>query len=794
MKEIYGLSCCIVMALVQSMPAWAQDAQDTDGTATIDEITITAQRREESVQKASVPISVLSSEQLRSAGTTQVKDLAGLVPGVQVGQQGAATQIYIRGVGDTGTTPITNPAVAFSVDGVSIGRSSAIEGHFHDIQRVEVLKGPQGTLYGRNASGGAVNVITNKPILGEHSAHGNLEVGNYQKATLDGAVNLPLSATTAIRGAFQLTTRDGFLSNGWDDQRQQSARLQLLWQPDDQLSIVLGGDYTHVGGIGGGAAVKIDGKSPWTSNTDSAGIAVFNGASAAAGQCVPTAVFPSFALYPYQGACPTGFTQLAKTDGTGERGTDNHFWGVRAQLDYELDFATLTVIPAYRSASLDYTLYPTFEYNVKDETSKQTSVEARLGQSDGALKWVIGGFFYNEAQTSAFDVLSGSLQNSSIDLRIETRSYAAFGQATYSISDPLRVIAGLRYTSDRRELGGTSYANNPGLDFLSYVPGQCTPIDARCVAETFAGKKTFRETNWRAGMEFDLSPSNMLYATAATGFKAGGFSANLAPTATVTGPTDVGEADSYKPETLLAYELGSRNRFFNNRLQLNLEAFLWKYDDHQENRVTIDSLGNVAQTYINAGKATQYGLSTDLIARLAPNDTLTASVEYLHSIYDSFTFEQPTINTATGDPLATEGLTTGCSVTPVAGKVNTSLIDCSGRQLNKAAKWTANASYVHRFVLPNGGDIEAKGSMNYVSARWLSVDFLPSLRDKAHTTFDAVLAYRTPNSKLSVRAFVRNITNEPVYNSGQASPFVGGFTILTVGSPRTYGMGLSANF
>lgn len=794
MNKSYFLSSYIVIAVAQSVPAWA--AQD-DGDDVIAQIVVTAQRREETIQKASVPIAVLTGEQLTLAGSTQAKDIAAAVPGLQIAQAGSATQIYIRGVGDTGTTPITNPAVAFSVDGVSIARSGAIEGSFYDVQRVEVIKGPQGTLYGRNASGGAINVISNAPRLGEHQGYVNLEVGNYERAALDGALNLSLSEQLAMRGAFQLARRDGYLSDGWDDQRQQSGRVQLLWKPSDRLSVLFGGDYTHIGGVGGGHVLvpKPAGSSAWTSVTDPVTVDAFNRAAVAAGFCAPIASLPSFATDGAQGGCPPGFTQLATLQTTGERGTDNQFWGVRTEINYDLDFATLTFLPAYREARIDSVLYPTFEYNNRGETSEQTSVEARLGRSDDKLKWVVGGFFFDEAQTADFLVLGGTVQNSLIDMDIKTRSYAAFGQATYSIADPFRVIAGVRYTSDRREMAGQSWAGNPGLGFVpSVVAGLCAPTDAKCVVETFDGAKTFSKVSWRAGLEFDLSPHNMLYATAATGFKAGGFSANLAPDSAVTGPTDVGYPDSYRPETLLAYELGSRNRFFDNTLQLNVEAFLWKYDDHQENHITIDVLGNVAQTYVNAGEATQYGVSADLIAKLGANGTFSGAVEYLHSEYDRFAFEQPTVNPTTGAPLAIAGVTTGCSVTPVAGKVNTSVIDCSGRQLNRAPTWTANASYAHRLVLSNGSDIELRSSVNYVSAKWLTVDFLPALRDEAHTTFDANLTYHSLGSKYSVRAFVRNITDEAVYATGQTSPFVPGFSIATIGAPRTYGMGLSASF
>ena len=161
--------------------------------AVIEEIVVTAQRREENLQKTSVPVDVLSGDELRNANVLRVTDLSAAVPGLQVGQGAGPTQIYIRGVGDFGSTPINNPAVAANIDGVYVARSQALEGNFFDVARVEVLKGPQGTLYGRNASGGAINIITNRPSFDAVSGYGDVEVGNYSMREFQGALNLPVS-------------------------------------------------------------------------------------------------------------------------------------------------------------------------------------------------------------------------------------------------------------------------------------------------------------------------------------------------------------------------------------------------------------------------------------------------------------------------------------------------------------------------------------------------------------------------------------------------------------------------
>ncbi len=171
-SRLFATACLIFIgaSTTQALAAEAGAAADTSpsGTTTLSEVVITAEHKVQSVQKSSLAIDVLSAPALKDAGVSQIRDITALEPGVIVGQGGPATQIYIRGIGDFGSTPTTNPAVATYIDGAFVARGTALEGNFYDISRVEVLKGPQGTLYGRNTSGGALNILTNAPVLGVH--------------------------------------------------------------------------------------------------------------------------------------------------------------------------------------------------------------------------------------------------------------------------------------------------------------------------------------------------------------------------------------------------------------------------------------------------------------------------------------------------------------------------------------------------------------------------------------------------------------------------------------------------
>ncbi len=264
---------------------------------------------------------------------------------------GGASQIYIRGVGDFAASALSNPAVAVNVDGVYISRPQGVNSNFYDLARIEVVKGPQGTLYGRNASGGAVNLITNNPRF--DGVHGNLSatLGNYSQRQFEGALNLPLSGTVALRGAFSINDRDGYLSDGTDDEDRKAARVRLLWQPSDDLSVLFNVDGAKEEGRGPGyVQLPRQGNSdPWRSASSPQA----NGILA--------------------GTPPIGF--LVAPIGT-DSFRDNQFWNVSAELNWDFGPATLTLLPAYRDADLSERNYPAGLRNtIPAASSKQKTLK-----------------------------------------------------------------------------------------------------------------------------------------------------------------------------------------------------------------------------------------------------------------------------------------------------------------------------------------------------------------------------------------------------------------------------------
>ena len=744
-RQIQVQVCWI--AVVTASQAIIGDARAAEATSEpLQEVVVTAERREETLQKASLTIQVLGQDQVQQSGLSEATDLSRVTTGVEIGVGGVNDQIFIRGVGSFAESPLSAPGVAFNVDGIYVGRPDGIGANFYDVARVEVLKGPQGTLYGRNANGGSINVITNEPKLGSTSAGLDLTAGNFDLGRAQGFVNLPIGSTSALRAAFDVTHRNGYLSDHTDDDVHQAGRVRYKFAPSDDLSLLLNADFAHLGGRGGGSVwlPQRPGSDPYEATTDPAANAYLH------------SLPPLGPLVDSQN--PDSYQ-------------DSKFFNVSGQLDWNLGIGTLTVLPAYRHTDIDARTYQGLRYTQEEKTA-QKSLETRLGNTSGALTWVVGAYYFDESPNGTTGVYqSNILQNYLIDYRPSTKASAGFGQVTLAVTDRLRLIGGGRYTHEHASLSGQ--INNEAT-----VPPS--------LIEAFGGNKTFTGWTYKGGVEFDLAPANMVYATYSTGFKSGGFSQTVAP------------LNVFKPETLRSAELGSRNRFLDNRLQVNLSAYHWKYQDLQDQRVNFDPLGNVNFITYNSGDATIEGATLDIVARPTRQDTVSAGVEYANSHYDSYRFQTPVVvfePTSTGcrisGPYApgaqlpytdSNGNSTNVGPLPVVAG------DCAGFQVARVPLWTGTLDYAHEFALPSGGAVRLDVGMKFATARWLNIDFVPAERGGAYRVFDADLNYSPPLGKWQVGVFGRNLGNETYYTGGLEQSFVGGLFAANIAPPRTYGV------
>ncbi|WP_152414586.1 TonB-dependent receptor [Blastomonas sp. AAP53] len=756
-------SCAAIAIFMASLSiAQAQDASGTPMAASADaaepeaglsEIVVTAERRSENLQKTALAVSAVDGAALQAANISQPQDLSKLIPALKLSSSGGnGTQVTIRGVGNFAGNAYSEPAVAINLDGVYLARSGGPNGLFYDLERVEVLKGPQGTLYGRNATAGAINVIARKPT-DTLSAEGAFTVGNYDLVRGEAAVNVPLAEGAALRVAGIFVRRDGYMSDGYNDDRSESIRAQLQLDMTDRLSVLLSGDYVHVGGNGtaGVFAPFLNPDDPYLGPTRDGTNAILTEASLAISR----------------GGNPN---LLPKVRDDGFVDMDN--WGVSATISYDLDGVDLTVIPAYRRSDNSYLHYAAGFPITASELSKATSVEVRLGSSDASpIKWLVGGYYFDEALNFDLFANQGVAFNRTVP-DLKTRSYAAFGQLTYSMTDTFRVTAGGRYTNERKTQSGVNGGPLPPVPAgfpgpaVAFYNLACAPYDAAASTCFGALDGVVRDSKvtWKAGVEYDAGDRSLLYANVATGFKAGGFYASLTP-------------NTFKPETLTAYTVGSKNRFLDNTLQLNLEAFYWVYKDKQITHLGPILPGGFGLITENAGKADIYGAEIELLWQPVASDRFSANLQYLNSKYSDFTYRQ---STATGVP------NTACVTTPIAG-AQAVQVDCSGRVASLSPKWTLNANYVHIFELGDGSSVDAQMGTQIQSGYWVGEEYLAGQFQKASMVSNASLTWHVSNDRFSLAAFVDNIEDRAIKAASFVQPVLGAsFALLR--APRTFGL------
>lgn len=554
----------------------APAAQSPDGSV-ISDIVVTAQKRSESVQKIPLAVTAISADTLKTFSTSDVRRLQDYVPSLRLSTNGAGTQINIRGIGNSSDGGNGDPAAAFNLDGVYLARPQASTSILYDIDRVEVLRGPQGTLYGRNADAGAINVVTTKPAF-TFGGNGEMEVGNYGLIRATGALNVPVSDTLAIRGAFQVVGRDGYISNGTSDADTLAGRLHVLWKPDDATSVLLTGDYSRQGGLGSQQVVLLT---------------------------------PRDEADKFKSDIPSqGF--VLKGDG----------WSGTMTVDHDFGPLTGTVIASHREQQTDQRGYAAgLTYTTSYIDSKVNSVEARLGSNGGPLTWTAGLYYFREQQAYLLNFqLAPTLGLYTSYPDFTTTSVAAFGQASYPILPGLRLTAGARYTSDTKKAQDGTF----GLDVMPVVGrGGLGPI---LTASSTNSNKNWKDFSWKLGIDGDIADGVLGYANVAKGYKAGGFFSGLPPT------------NTYDPEKLIAYAAGIKSTLFDRKLRFNAEAFYWDYTNYQISSLgLLDSPPNppgaLSLIVRNAGKAEIYGIETETVFAATPHDRFTLNLSYLHATF-----------------------------------------------------------------------------------------------------------------------------------------------------------------
>ncbi len=813
----------LAVAIASSASAFAQEDSSGSSSARLVEITVTAQRREQTLQDAAIPLEAVSQEELTRQGMESAQDLGLLSPALGINASGGPlTSIFLRGVGNLTVNPLTDAAIAQNVDGVYLGRSSGAAGQaLFDLARVELLKGPQGTLYGRNATGGVINYISQKPIMGEESGYIQTEVGDYDRVGLQGAVNFGVGDNTAVRLSANIFNRTGYSEDGTNDADSLSLRGQVLFEPSDSLSIRIAGDYSEndAKGPGGDLIGSYSNMPGALTDFIPSGLAINSGPTDAAANALRGSVLhaPSFAFY-----------QPIDTDDLYQ---DISFTGWMAEINYQVDSGTFTVIPAYRESDQDYTFVgPGFSPAKTNEQNDQVSLEARFAtELDGPLNGIVGVFYIDE-EIKTSTVFA---QNYSSPIQNYTNggdSWAIFGQGTFEVSDTFRLNAGLRYTEDNKFADGisdtfvtfcggspaspffttppASFANGcqipgniplhpitsdrdafiadlvargeiaPGSVATIPIPGLLTPAypllraggitpNQGAIVNVGEGSLqsnlSYSEWTYRIGAELDWGDGNLLYAGFETGYRAGGVDLSAA-------------APTYEPEYIDAFTIGSKNRFLDNTLQVNAELFFWQYDDQQVTYFT--TLQGASAFPIAGADSTIQGLDVDVIWAATDNTTIYGNFQLLDATYDDLNL--------ISDPAQGRF---GCASTGVTAGVES--YNCSGQSLLYSPDFGVDFGINHIINLSDY-DLSLNADAAYRDEQATNFLFLPDTVADSYVTLNLEAMLTPADAAWALSVYVRNVTDERFLANTNVNNR--GLTYGIFNPPQHYGARLRFDF
>ncbi len=770
---------------IAATPASAQDASAGDG---VERVTITATKRQTFVQDTPLAVSAFSQKDLENANVKDLGSLQVLVPNLKVEQHGdsGGVHVFLRGVGSTNHTELGDPAVAFHIDGVYSPRPQGATVLMYDLASVEVARGPQGTLFGRNATAGTVNLVTAKPRLGDTSGSAQLLVGDRNHFGLQGVLNLPLGDKAALRVAAITDRQDGWVefqprSNVLSGARRYGAtdqagvRTTLRWEPVDSLSLTGAVEYYRDNGTG------------------------------------------QVALLQHQRPGQKWNSALIDTPGA----LDQDNLQLRGRADWRpSDALELSYIGSWsrleRTNASDYDAgaLPGFKQEHRTEWSRFDNFTHELNlksTGDGPFQWIAGAFMIQEDNRIRFDidisqvpVPAGDGPIVVVPVRPEDTAWAmsfiqpkrtldskaVFGQGSFAITPSLKLTAGARATKEsKQDVGGRNWVcptfgatvGNGG-----HLIGPGGPVDAASCNSAFApgtwpgggandGRTEDKATTWLARIEYQATKDVLAYATVSTGFKSGGLS-------------DGGRR--HKPEFLTNYELGLKSEFFGRALALNVDAFVMKYKDMQVSTIERDnSTGQQQLVTSNAARATINGIEAELRWRLTPADRLSGNVSLLDAQYDDFL----SCDSSAG---------INCNADAAGNVANA--VNLKGNRLPHTPKASTTLAYEHDFAMPSGDKLTPRMQVHYQTVSYLGefnlaptaaqvpTSFPEARTQKAYGTVDASLRYEDAKGRWSGELFVLNATDEQVKTAAYWMP--GGGWVAFYNRPRTFGAKLAHRF
>jgi iron complex outermembrane receptor protein len=729
----------------------AQDTGSVSGATSDDsglgDIVVTAQRRSENLQKAALSIVVISGDTLANRGVNNIDALARQTAGVEIQPSGGPyTTFTVRSVSNLSGNAFADPSIAVNINGVYLATPTTFRGLFYDLDRVEVLKGPQGTLYGRNATGGAINLIAAKPKFAFGGTMG-MTAGNYGHIDFNAALNVPLSQTLAVRIAGQHAEHAGYMSLGTNDELLDAARASLLFQPSEAFSILVWGDFAHEGGKGPGATLRKACSKLGRSGTS------------------------CFVADPWTdvGDLPSFYTSAGIAVQTRNPYLDNDYYGAGINVDWRTGIGTVSLVGGYRKSDVRYNSTATSWQILESQHPEQKSLELRLASPDNnRFSYVLGAYYLDTQMRARANGESATGRNYSDQLtNLSGWTGALFAQLSFGLTESLRLVGGARYTYEKKNSNSNRYRLSVVGPDPVIPPGPMGPV-----LNAVVGSRDWNKVNWKAGFEFDLGPRSLLYANASTGFKAGGF---------YYGPPGF---TTYEPEEVTSYVIGSKNRFFDNRLQLNAEFFYLEYSNQQVSFVKLINGSSILVTE-NAAKSHAYGVDLDSQWLVTPTTRLSLQAQFLRSKYDDFSY------LTLGAPPAAR---TSCTVS--AGSPPNSAVNCAGQMTLRSPRWTLVGSVEQTVPLASGARIIGEANVRYEGDYQTDVSYLPEGVSNATARANLSLGFETPDEVFSIRAYIDNITDVTTVTATTMStsyPVNQAFGARLL-PPRTFGLRAQVKF
>ena len=732
-----------------------------EASADDEAIVVTARRTEENVQRVPGAITAFSEKSLDRIQATDTTGLQGAVPNLNIVQgrgSSNSTNIFIRGIGQPDALQTFDPAVGVYVDDVYLSRIRGNQLDLLDVERVEVLRGPQGTLYGKNTIGGAIKFVTRKPGQ-EFRATGSIAVGSYNQFELKGAASGPISDTLAAGFAVMRAKRDGFVEDRNDDREYNNkntlaGRAAMAYTPSSSLRVDLSADYAH-------DDAKLNTGAPLNDI-----VHLFT----------PTVIVPLE-------RDPDHYNFTVETTPGLPNSTKMTHWGLSGTAAYDVnDQLTLKSITAYRKLrTTDYVDIDATAAEVGDVLvdvhQDQFSQEFQLLYTSDRLSGVAGLYYLDEDITSHQEAFADDLVNlaafrgilpdfllgpsnfptflRTIDDDLKTNSYAAYANVSYSVTDALRLSAGLRWTRDEKDYFRTTSTFSSSLLLNSVAPF------------VFDRKDHWSDVSPMASIDYQFSPSTMAYLRYSKGFKSGGFNGRA---------NEIGSSTAYDPETANSYEAGLKTTIA-RQLRLNVAVFHTGYKDFQARVSELDDSTlppTPLLSVLNAGKLRIRGAELEAVWTPTPQLLLDSQIGYLDAEYKEF------------DDLR---------FTSFGGSR-------AFQEPAFAPKWTMRFGGQYVFDLGSSGGITLGGQARYRSRHALSVDNtftntdteIEGLFQKGYWLADARIVWEDAAKHFEVGLYGNNLFDKLYKTDGQEFSSIGNIRTVYFGAPRTVTLRLTARY